>query len=77
MAGTITWKTKGKAKERSKDVLLARTNEGKELIFFMVGSYFTHIPSNVAYMQIVKSNSDRRFITNILCQRNLLLYNNG
>jgi hypothetical protein len=38
MAGTITQKTKGKAKERSKDAQPARTKEEEELVPLMVGS---------------------------------------
>jgi hypothetical protein len=30
---------------------------GKELILFVVGSYFTHDLFNVAYMQIMRSNN--------------------
>jgi hypothetical protein len=47
MTGTITWKTKGKAKKEPKDALPTRSKEGRELIFLMVGNYFTHSPSNV------------------------------
>jgi hypothetical protein len=65
MVGTITQKTKGKAKERSKDVQLARIKEGRELVPSMVGSYFIHSPFNVACMQIMKSNSNRSFKTSI------------
>jgi hypothetical protein len=32
MAGTITWKTKGKAKERPKDAQPPGTKEGRELV---------------------------------------------
>ncbi len=42
MFGTITWKTKGKAKERLKDVELAGTKAGRELVPLVVGSYHTH-----------------------------------
>jgi hypothetical protein len=37
MVGTITWKTKEKDKERSKNVQLAGTKEGRELISLVVG----------------------------------------
>jgi hypothetical protein len=43
MAGTITWKAKGKAKERPKDTQLVGTKEGKELVL-VVGSYLTQNP---------------------------------
>jgi len=38
MVGTITQKTEGKAKERSKDTQPARTKEGEELDPLVVGS---------------------------------------
>jgi hypothetical protein len=50
MTKIITQKTKGKAKERSKDTHLIGTNKGRELIPFVVGGYFTYIPSNVTCM---------------------------
>jgi len=77
MAGTITWKTKGQAKERPKDARPTRTEEGREIVPLVVGSYLTHNPSNVAYMQIMKSNNNRRSRTSISCQHNLPLYNRG
>jgi hypothetical protein len=40
---------------------LARTKEGKELVPLVVGSYLTHNPSNVTFIQIMRSNSHRRF----------------
>jgi hypothetical protein len=55
MIETITWKIKGKAKERPKDVQPASIKERRELGPFMVGSYIIQSPSNVAYMQTMKS----------------------
>jgi hypothetical protein len=55
MVGTITWETKGKAKERPAHTQPAGTKEGRELVLLVVGSYLTHNPSNVTYMKIVKS----------------------
>jgi hypothetical protein len=75
MVGTITRKTKGKAKKRPKVVQPTSTKERKELVPLMVGSYLTHNPSNLACMQIVRSNNDRRFKTSISHQCNLFLYN--
>jgi hypothetical protein len=49
MAATITWKTNEKAIERPIGAQPKGTKEG-ELITFTVGSYLTHIPSNVACM---------------------------
>jgi len=40
MAGTITWKTKGKAKERPKDAQPAGTKEGRELVPLVAGKPF-------------------------------------
>jgi len=53
-----------------------RRNQKKkrELVPLVVGSYFTHGPSNVAYMQIVKSNSNGRPRTSITRECNLPLY---
>jgi hypothetical protein len=35
---------------------------GREPVFLVVGSYFTHGPSNVTYMQIVRFNNSGRYI---------------
>jgi hypothetical protein len=48
MVGTITRKTKRKAKERPTNAQPEGTKEGRELIPLMVGSYFIHSPFNVA-----------------------------
>ncbi len=50
MVKTITRKTKGKAKEKPKYVLLAGTKERRELVPLMVRSYLTHSPFNVTYI---------------------------
>jgi hypothetical protein len=71
MVGTITRKTKGRAKKRPKDVQLVGTKEGRELIPLMVGIFFTHNLSNVAYMHIMRFNNNRRPRTSIFCQHNL------
>jgi hypothetical protein len=39
MVGTITQKTKGKARTKSEDAALARIKEGRELVPLIVGSY--------------------------------------
>jgi hypothetical protein len=57
MAGTITKKTKEKVKERSKNMQPAGTKEGRELVPLVVGSYFTHHPSNVTYMHNVNGKA--------------------
>jgi hypothetical protein len=44
---------------------------GRELVSLAVGSYFTHGPSNVKNMQIVRFNSNGRLRTNITYQCNL------
>jgi hypothetical protein len=65
MVGIITLKTKGKTKERPKDMQPARTKEGRKLFPLGEGSYLTHNPSNVTCMQILRCNNNRRFRTNI------------
>ncbi len=59
----ITLKTKGKAKERPKDTQLVGTKDKGELVPLMVGSYLTYSLSIVVNMQIMRSNSNRRFRT--------------
>jgi hypothetical protein len=59
MVGTIIGETKAKAKERPNDAQLTRTkNKGQALIPLVLENYLTHNPSNVTYMQIVRSNSN-------------------
>jgi len=77
MVGTMTRKTKWKAKERPKNAQPTRTKEGRKLVLFVVGRYFNHKPFNVVCMQIVGSNSNRRYKTNIYCQCNLPFSNRG
>jgi hypothetical protein len=50
MVGTITWKTRGKAKERPKDMQPMGSNKGRELVRVVVGGYLTQSPSNVTLM---------------------------
>ncbi len=78
MAGTIIGETKrGRPKKGQKTYNPQEPKKGKELIPLMVGSYLTHGPYNVAYMLIVKSNSNGRSRTNITHQHNLPLYSRG
>jgi hypothetical protein len=65
MVRTITQKTKCKAKEKPKDALPPGTEERRELVPLMVGSYLTHSLSNVTCMQSVRSNNNRRSTTSI------------
>jgi hypothetical protein len=44
--------------------------KGRELVPLVVGSYFSHGPSNVVQMQIVKSNNNGSFRTSITRQCN-------
>jgi len=54
------------AKERPKDTELKEPRKkGKELVSLVIGSYLTHSLSNVASMQIVRSNSSGTSRTNI------------
>jgi hypothetical protein len=73
MAKTITWKTKREGQKKHNP----QEPKKGELIPVVVGSYPTHSPSNVTYMQIEKFNNNRRFKTNISHQRNLPFYNRG
>jgi hypothetical protein len=50
MAGTITRKTKEKAKERPIDKQTIGTKDGRMLVPLVVGNYLTHCPSNVPCM---------------------------
>ncbi len=77
MAKTITQKTKGKAKERPKDAQLVGTKKGRKPIPLMVRSYLTHNLSNATYMQIVRSNNNRRPRTNISCKCKFPFYSIG
>jgi len=63
-------KQEGKNKERPKDAQPIGTKKRKELVFFVVGSYFTHDPSNVVDMQIMGSNNNGRSKISITCQHN-------
>jgi hypothetical protein len=70
---TITWKTKRKAKKH-----IAHMNQrGRELVPLVMGNYRIHNPSNVIFMQIMRSNSNRSFITSISHQCNLPFYSKG
>jgi hypothetical protein len=42
-----------------------KNQKNRELVPLVVGSYFIHILTNVAYMQIVRSNNNGRSKTNI------------
>jgi hypothetical protein len=59
MVGIITQKTKEKAKRRT-----TLSNQSRER-GSPSGSYFTHSPSNIVSLQIMRSNNNRRFRTNI------------
>jgi len=65
----------GKQKRRPKkgQQSPARTKERRKLVCLMVGSYLTHIRSNVIYMQIMRSKNNKRFRTSIAHQSNLPL----
>jgi hypothetical protein len=77
MAGNITEKTKGEAKEKPKDSQLAGIKERRELVPLVVRSYLTHTPSNVASMEIVRSGNNKMFRTSISSLTYLSLYNIG
>ncbi len=77
MVRTITWKTKRKTKKRPIYVQLVKTKERRKLVPFVVGSFFIHKGFNVAFMQIVRSKSNKRSKRNISHQNNLPFYNRG
>ncbi len=64
-------KIQREGQKRPKDAQPMGTKERRKLILLMVGSYLTHNLFNVAHMQIVTFNSNRRSKINIFCQRNL------
>ncbi len=74
MAGTMARETKREGQKRHSPW---EPKKRKILVPLVVGSYFTQSPSNVAYMQIVISNSNGRSRTNITRQCNLPLYSRG
>jgi hypothetical protein len=75
MAETIIGETKRKGFKLQKTQPVKTQNKrGRELVPLAVGSYFTHNPSNVACMQIMRSNNSGRPRTSITRQHNLPLY---
>jgi hypothetical protein len=76
MSKTIIGETKREGQRKAKKHIACKKPKKKmeKLIPFVVGSYFTHGPSNVACMQIMRSNSSGRLRTSITCQHNLPLY---
>jgi hypothetical protein len=78
MVRTIKEETKKEGQRKAKRLTTRRNQEkGKELVPLVVGSYLTHNPSIVTYMQIVRFNSNGRSRTKIIHQFNFLLYNRG
>ncbi len=75
MVKTIIGETKREGqKEAKKHTTHKNQRKGRKLILFVVGSYLTHSPSNVACMQIMKFNNNGRSRTSIICQYNLPFY---
>jgi hypothetical protein len=62
MAKTITGEIK---REGQKTHNPQEPKKGKKLVLLVVGSYLAHNLSNVAFMQIMRSNSNGRFKTSI------------
>ncbi len=77
MVRTITRETKKEGQRKAKRHTTYMNKIKSNLILLMIGSHFTHDPSNVTCIQIMKFNSNGRFRTNITCQRNLLFYSTG
>ncbi len=68
MVGTIKEETKREGQRKAKRRTTCRNQEkGKELVLLVVGGNLTHGPFNVAYMQIVRSNSNGRSRISITC----------
>ncbi len=66
MAKTITREIKREGQRKAKRCTTPKNQKkGKKLVPLMVGNYLTHDLSNVAFMQIMRSNSNGRFRTNI------------
>jgi RNA recognition motif-containing protein len=74
MAGTITKETK---KEGQRMHNPQEPKKRRKQVPLMVGNYFTHSPSNVTCMQIVRYNSNERSRTSITRQHNFPLYSKG
>ncbi len=73
MAKTIPRETKRRRPKKGQETHnLKGPKRGREPIFLVVGSYFTHGPSNVTCMQIVRFNSIGRSKINITCQSSSL-----
>jgi hypothetical protein len=61
MAGTIIGETKREGQRKARRRIACKNQKkGRELASLVVGSYFTHNPSHVICMQIVRSNSNER-----------------
>jgi hypothetical protein len=73
VARTITRKTKREGQNTNN---LQEPKKGRELVPLMVGSYFIHNSSNVACMQIVRSNRNGKSRTSITLH-NLPPYSRG
>jgi hypothetical protein len=52
----------------------ARTKIIIIIIPLIIGSYLIHSPSDVAYIQVMRSNNNKRSRTSIFHQQNLPLY---
>ncbi len=74
MAETITGETK---REGQRTFNSQEPKKGRKLVPLMVQNYFTHNPSSVPYIQIMRYNNNGRSRTSITCQHNLPLYNKG
>jgi len=64
MAGTIIGETKREGQIKDKRHTTCKNQKkGRELVPLVVGSYFTHGPSIVSHMQIMKSHSNVKSCT--------------
>jgi hypothetical protein len=53
MVRTITWKTKGKAKEKPKDTQPTRTQERRKLVPLVIGTYIDSSHQCFYYSEIL------------------------
>jgi hypothetical protein len=66
MVGNIASETKSEGQRKAKrQTTRMNQTKRKELVPLVVGSFLTHGPSNVAHMQIMRSNNNGRSRTSI------------
>jgi hypothetical protein len=76
MVGTIIGEIKKASQRKAKrqTTCMNQRKKKKKLVLLMVEGYFTHDPSNVTCMQVMRSNSNGKSRTCTTCQRNISFY---